>query len=68
METMKTEQEVREMYLNEPWGKLLAEMGWDPYNTESRARDVAQFAADRIKELESKIKSLEDELIEEGDY
>ena len=47
-----TEADVRAQYLQEPWGQLLNAMGLDPYNTESMAREVAKYAADRIAALE----------------
>lgn len=49
--------ELREMYSQEPWGKLIADMGWDPVNTESSARRVAEYAAKRIAQLEASQKS-----------
>ena len=51
-------QEVKEKYASEPWGKLLRRMGWEPYDTESRARDVARFAADENEQMLKVIKDL----------
>lgn len=54
---MRSEEEVRQQYLNEPWGKLINEMGMDPYDTESSARSVARYAAEKIQKLESGLKA-----------
>jgi len=43
--------ELKERYSQEPWGKLLLEMGMEPYDTESSARRVAEHAAERIAKL-----------------
>lgn len=52
------DQELREIYLKEPWGKILIQMGKDPVNTESSARSVAEYAATRIEELIAIIRGL----------
>ena len=43
--------ELKELYAKEPWGNLLFEMGMEPYDTESSARRVAEYAATKIDEL-----------------
>lgn len=53
--------ELKERYAQEPWGKLLIEMGMEPYDTESSARRVAEYAAERIAKLEAEKKELMDE-------
>jgi hypothetical protein len=43
---------LRHVYLSEPWGRLISNMGLDPVDIESQARRVAEFAADQIRQLE----------------
>ena len=43
--------ELKKQYAQEPWGKLLLEMGMEPYDTESSARRVAEYASERLDEL-----------------
>lgn len=50
--------ELRKRYAKEPWGKLLIEMGMEPYDTESSARRVAGYAAERIQKLEAEKEAL----------
>jgi hypothetical protein len=50
--------ELKERYAKEPWGKLLIEMGMEPYDTESSARRVAEYAAQRIATLEAQKEEL----------
>ncbi len=57
---MKTEQEVRNIYNASDWGKLLISYGYDPYNTESAARNVAKKAAEQIRILQDEIENLND--------
>ena len=45
--------ELKERYAQEPWGKLLIEMGMEPYDTESSARRVAEYVAGQIAALRS---------------
>jgi hypothetical protein len=47
-----TEEELREKYLEEDWGKFLDTIGFDPVNTESAARMVAREAAYRLYAIE----------------
>lgn len=49
------DKELREEYEKEPWGKLLSEMGKDPVRTESQARRVAEYAAERLEEVEREL-------------
>lgn len=51
-------EDVKRRYRNEPWGKLLVDGGWEPYDTESVARDVARYAISRIIPLEAALRSL----------
>ena len=44
-----SEQDVKDRYAKEPWGRFLLSMGWEPYDTESRARTVAGEAAERLE-------------------
>jgi hypothetical protein len=50
--------ELKERYAQEPWGKLLIKMGMEPYDTESSARRVAEYAAERIEMLTSAIERM----------
>lgn len=43
-------EELKELYAKEPWGKLLIEMGMEPYDTESSARRVAEYAETKIED------------------
>ena len=47
---------LKERYSKEPWGKLLLEMGRDPYETGSSARGVAAYCVERIEKLEKDVK------------
>ena len=47
--------QLKKQYAKEPWGKLLIEMGWEPFDTESSAREVAGYAAGRIAGLEERL-------------
>ncbi len=49
---------LKKQYALEPWGKFLISIGYEPYDTESCARDVAVHAAEKIAELESIIEGL----------
>lgn len=51
--------ELKERYAQEPWGKLLIEMGMEPYDTESSARRVAEYAAERLATSTKLINRLE---------
>jgi len=46
------------LYDNEPWAKLVTQMGMIPEETEAQARRVAAFAAEYIRELEEKIEDI----------
>ena len=50
--------ELKERYAQEPWGKLLIEMGMEPYDTESSARRVAEYAAERLDKLRGILRAL----------
>lgn len=67
MESKKTEKSVKDMYAKEPWGKLLLEMGREPYDTESSARRVAEYAAEKIEKLE-KLVELGSEVVDYSSY
>lgn len=41
-----------------PEYKVLVEMGWEPYDTESSARAVSEYASRRIWQLEEDLKRL----------
>lgn len=57
IEISEDEQRVRDEYNSTSWGKLLIELGFDPYETESCARIVAEGAAKIIDDLKRQIKS-----------
>jgi len=46
--------QLKKQYAKESWGKLLIGMGWEPIETESSARMVAEYAAKKIARLERK--------------
>lgn len=54
-----TPEEVKAGYAKTPWGKLLIEMGWEPYDTESSARRVAEFAVQQMADDKKRIRKLE---------
>jgi hypothetical protein len=54
-----TIEKVKQQYAQEPWGKLLIEFGYSPYDTESSARRVAEYAVEKIDRL----KSVQDDLL-----
>ena len=43
--------ELNERYAQEDWGKLLIAFGFDPINTESSARQVAEKSAEILREI-----------------
>lgn len=47
----KEEQDARLALQNTPMGRLLVRAGFEPWNTESSARRVAEHAAEEIEEL-----------------
>ena len=51
--TKAGESRVRELYMAEPWGQLVARLGYDPIHMESQARIIARAAAIIITELEA---------------
>lgn len=51
-----TTEDVKRQYASEPWGKFLLSIGYEPYDTESAARDVARHAVDRIIALETALR------------
>ena len=55
-----TTEEVKLKYAQEPWGKLLIEIGWSPYDTESSARFVAAYAAKKLEEKDTEIARLQE--------
>lgn len=55
-------QEDRAMHDNEPWAKLMREIGLEPYHTEAQARRVARHAADKLDLCHKKIAELKAEL------
>ena len=55
-----TTEEVKLKQAQEPWGKLLIEMGWSPYDTESSARAVAAHAAKKLEEKDAEIARLQE--------
>lgn len=46
-----TTEEIRERMRNTPAGALLAEVGFDMYDTETSARRVAEHAAEKINNI-----------------
>ena len=59
----KTQEDLKRMesaaiqkFREEPWGKLLIAIGFEPYNTESAARQVAHFAVNEIKNLRNALR------------
>jgi len=54
----KSIQDVKDKYANESWGKFLIEMDFEPYDTESSARRVAECAAEKIDKLNEELKIL----------
>lgn len=50
--------ELKKRYAQEPWGKLMIEMGIEPCDTESSARRVAEYAAARLDELRGILRAL----------
>lgn len=49
---------LREKYIEEGWGKLAVEAGFDPVETEASARVAFRFCHVRIRLLEEEIKRL----------
>lgn len=45
------DQELKERYAQEDWGKLLISFGYEPYDTESSARRVAEKAAELLRDI-----------------
>lgn len=43
--------ELNERYAQEDWGKLLIAFGYEPINTESSARRVAEKSAELLREI-----------------
>ena len=48
-----TIEELKQGYAQIPWGKLLIEMGWEPHDTVTAARVVAEYAARKIEKMEA---------------
>lgn len=44
-----SEQEVKDLYSQQDWGKLLIHLGFEPYNTECCAREVARRASEMLR-------------------
>lgn len=63
---MKTEQELIQEMRETSEGKLLVRYGFEPYNTESSARRVAEKAAEDISQLLSIITELDNHEGAEG--
>lgn len=57
---MKTEQQVREEMRATPAGRLLVRCGFEPYDTESSARRVAERAAMDREEIVAAVEKLTD--------
>lgn len=60
----KSEVEMRDRlnarYDKEPWARLAREAGYDPFDTESSARDAFAFCADRIAKLEAEVAEMKE--------
>lgn len=54
-------QRVALWYASEPWGKLILSIPDfpEPYYTDSQARDVARFAADKLEEQDKLLQQCE---------
>lgn len=59
---MITAEQVKRNYRRTNWGKLLLEMGYEPYHTESSAREVARYVARRISKLTKTLEAAEQHL------
>jgi hypothetical protein len=54
---MKTEEQLRQEMRETPAGALLVKYGFEPYDTESSARRVAEQAADELAILRRELSS-----------
>ncbi len=55
---MTRTEDVKREYNKSDWGKLLIEMGFEPYDTEMAARNVARCAAPVIADLRRALREL----------
>jgi len=55
---MTTEDDFKKSLRETDWGKLLVRCGFEPYNTESLARRVAEKAAEELKALQTELEEL----------
>lgn len=47
------EERLNAQYAQEPWGKFAIECGFNPYRTESSAREAFRLCAEKIAKLEA---------------
>ena len=55
----EAEANLNAIYAQEPWGKLAIECGFNPYNTESMAREAFRLCAEKLEEASAKAKGSE---------